>query len=67
MVDCHWPDHELTVELHSYTYHATRHAFERDIARRRRSSHVPFSWGDVFDRGPQTAAEIAARLAAAQR
>ena len=64
-VDCHWPAHGLTVELHSYRFHATRHAFENDIARRRRSSHVPFSWGDVFDRGPRTAAEIGQLLARA--
>jgi len=62
-VDCHWPAHGLTVELHSYRFHATRHAFENDIARRRRSNHVPFSWGDVFDRGPRTAAEITQLLA----
>jgi hypothetical protein len=37
-VDCHWPDRDLTVELLSYRYHATRHAFEQDVARRRRSS-----------------------------
>jgi len=61
-VDCHWPDHGLTVELHSYRFHATRQAFEDDIARRRRSHHVPFSWGDVFDRGPRTATEIARLL-----
>lgn len=62
-VDCHWPDHGLTVELHSYRFHATRQAFETDITRRRRTGHVPFSWGDVFDRGPRTAAEIAKLLA----
>ena len=61
-VDCHWPEHDLTVELHSYRFHATRQAFENDIARRRRSGHLPFSYGDVFDRGPQTAGEIASRL-----
>jgi len=61
-VDCHWPEHGLMVELHSYRFHATRQAFEKDIARRRRSNHVPFSWGDVFDRGPRTAAEIARLL-----
>jgi hypothetical protein len=61
-VDCHWPEQGLTVELHSYRFHATRHAFEDDIARRRRSNHVPFSWGDVFDRGPRTAGEIATLL-----
>jgi hypothetical protein len=65
-VDCHWPQHGLTVELHSYRFHATRQAFEDDIARRRRSSHVPFSWGDVFDRGPRTAAEIAQLLGRAR-
>ena len=64
-VDCHWPRHGLTVELQSCRYHATRQAFENDIARRRRSGHLPFSWGDVFDRGPQTAGEIAARLGSA--
>jgi hypothetical protein len=63
-VDCHWPEHGLTVELQSYRYHATRQAFENDIARRRRSGHLPFSYGDVFDRGRQTAVEIASRLAA---
>jgi hypothetical protein len=63
-VDCHWPEHGLTVELQSYRYHATRQAFEDDIARRRRSGHLPFSYGDVFDRGRQTATEIAARLGA---
>ena len=27
-VDCRWPAHRLTVELDSYRYHATRHAWE---------------------------------------
>jgi hypothetical protein len=62
-VDCHWPEHGLTVELHSYRFHATREAFENDLARRRRSNHVAFGWGDVFDRGPRTATEIAQLLA----
>jgi hypothetical protein len=62
-VDCYWPEHELTVELHSYRYHATRHAFEEDLARRRRSNHVPYSYGDVFERPRQTASEMRARLA----
>ena len=66
-VDCHWPEHGLTVELHSYRFHATREAFENDLARRRRSNHVPFGWGDVVDRGPRTAAEIGTLLGRARR
>ena len=62
-VDCHWPDHGLTVELHSWRYHATRHAFEQDLARRRRSNHVAYSYGDVFERGVQTIADLRPRLA----
>lgn len=61
-VDCHWPEHDLTIELLSFTYHATRHAFETDVARRRRSNHIAYTYGDVFERGKQTAAEIATLL-----
>jgi hypothetical protein len=62
-VDCHWPSHGLTVELHSYRFHATRWGYENDNARRRRSRHLPFTWGDVFERGEQTAAEMRMLLA----
>jgi hypothetical protein len=61
-VDCHWPVHGLTVELLGYRFHASRHAFEADVARRRRSSHLAYTYGDVFERGAQTAAEITALL-----
>lgn len=64
-VDCHWPELDLTIELLSYRYHASRHAFETDVARRRRSAHHAFTYGDVFERAPQTAAEVAALIAAA--
>jgi hypothetical protein len=57
-VDCHWPALGVTVELLSFGFHATRHAFEEDLARRRRSNHIAFSWGDVFERGAQTIAEL---------
>jgi len=57
-VDCHWPQHGLTVELITYRFHATRHAFERDLARRRRSNHIAYSYGDVVDRGAATTAEL---------
>lgn len=61
-VDCHWPALGLTIELVSYRYHATRDGFETDIARRRRSRHIAFSYGDVVERPDQTAAELAAVL-----
>lgn len=64
-VDCHWPDHDLTVELVSFRFHATRDGFERDVARRRRSHHIAYSYGDVFERAAATAADVRRRLAAA--
>jgi very-short-patch-repair endonuclease len=45
-VDCRWPEHNLTVELDSYTYHHTRHAWEQD-RRRARQAHAR---GDDFRR-----------------
>lgn len=61
-VDCHWEREGLTVELLSYRFHASRKAFEDDIARRRRSNHLACTWGDVFERGALTAADLAPRL-----
>lgn len=63
-VDCHWPRHGLTVELLSYGFHASRQAFERDVGRRRRSNHVAYTYGDVFERGAATIADLRGRLAA---
>jgi hypothetical protein len=34
-VDCRWPTHCLTVELDSYTFHGSRHAWEQDRRRQR--------------------------------
>jgi len=62
-VDCRWPDLDLTVELLSPRYHASRRAFETDVARRRRSTHHAFTYGDVFERPAQTAAEVADLIA----
>ncbi len=61
-VDCHWAERNLTVELVSYRFHATREGFETDVARRRRSNHLAYSYGDVFERSDPTAAEIGALL-----
>ena len=65
-VDCHWPQHGLTIELLSYRFHASRRAFEQDVARRRRSQHVAFTYGDVVERGAATAAEVRQLLAQMQ-
>ncbi len=63
-VDCHWPALRLTIELLSFRFHGTRHAYEQDVARRRRSTHVAFTYGDVFERPKATAAEVAALVRA---
>lgn len=53
-VDCRWPAHNLTVELDSYTYHRSRHAWEQD-RRREREAHAReddfrrYTYGDVFE------------------
>ena len=53
-VDCRWPDHRLTVELDSYRYHNTRHAWEQD-RRREREAYARgddfrrYTFGDVFE------------------
>ncbi len=61
-VDCHWPQLGLTIELLSYRFHASRRAFEDDVARRRRSSHVAYTYGDVFERPQATIADLRPRL-----
>ena len=53
-VDCRWPDHGLTVELDSYTYHGSRHAWEQDRRRereayRRGDQHRRYTYSDVFE------------------
>jgi Transcriptional regulator, AbiEi antitoxin len=45
-VDCRWPKHHLTVELDSYTFHNTRHAWTQDRAREREA----YARGDAFRR-----------------
>ena len=53
-VDCHWPEHKLTVELDSYRFHNSRHSWEKDrererAARRREDEFRRFTWYDVFE------------------
>ena len=45
-VDCRWPERRLTVELDSYRYHASRHAWEND----RRREREAYARGDQFRR-----------------
>jgi hypothetical protein len=66
-VDCHWPQLGLTVELLSFRFHGSRAAFEADVARRRRSNHLAFSYGDIFERGQQTIGELVDRSLPAAR
>ena len=60
-VDCRWPAHRLTVELDSYRFHNSRHAWEQDRrrereARARGDEFRRYTWEDVFERpGPMLA------------
>jgi hypothetical protein len=66
-VDCRWPDFKLTVELDSYTYHRSRHAWEQD-RRRERQAHARgddfrrYTRGDVFEHPRQMLGELRALL-----
>ena len=54
-VDCRWPDLRVTVELDSYRYHQSRHAWEQD-RQREREAHARgdrlrrYTYGDVVER-----------------
>jgi hypothetical protein len=62
-VDCRWPEHHLTVELDSYRYHHSRHAWEQDRRRNRearaRDDRIRrYTWDDVDGEDPVMLAEI---------
>jgi hypothetical protein len=67
-VDCRWPGRRLTVELDSYTYHRSRHAWEQD-RRREREAYARgdefrrYTYGDVFERPEPMLAELRPLLA----
>ncbi|MGI8460835.1 MAG: type IV toxin-antitoxin system AbiEi family antitoxin domain-containing protein [Solirubrobacterales bacterium] len=46
LVDCRWPELKVTIELDSYTYHSSRHAWEAD----RRREREAYARGDQFRR-----------------
>jgi hypothetical protein len=66
-VDCRWPEHRLTVELDSYTFHHTRHAWEQDRrrareARARGDDFRRYTWRDVVEAPAQMVTELRALL-----
>jgi very-short-patch-repair endonuclease len=68
--DCRWPDHALTVELDSYRYHRTRHAWEKDRrrereARARGDEFRRFTYDDVTKHRAELLGELKPLLSAA--
>jgi very-short-patch-repair endonuclease len=71
-VDCRWPGHKLTVELDSYRFHRTRHAWEQDRrrdreARARGDIMRRYTWRDVFEKPDEMLAELRELLQASPR
>ena len=68
-VDCHWPEYGITVELDSYTYHGSRHAWEQDRRRERDAyrggvkHHRRYTYNDVFEDSTAMLAELRSLLA----
>jgi hypothetical protein len=68
-VDCRWPAQRLTVELDSYRFHRTRHAWEQDrqrerAARARGDRFRRYTWRDVVEDPLPTLAELRSLLSA---
>jgi hypothetical protein len=66
-VDCRWPGRRLTVELDSYRFHSSRHAWEQDRrrereARARGDDFRRYTYGDVFEHPAAMLAELRALL-----
>ena len=66
-VDCRWPIRRLTVELDSYRYHHSRHAWEQDRrrereARARGDEFRRYTYGDVVESPRLMLAELRALL-----
>lgn len=67
-VDCRWAERRLTVELDSYRFHNSRHAWEQDRrrereARARGDEFRRYTYGDVFEAPHHMLAELRAVLA----
>jgi hypothetical protein len=66
-VDCRWPEQRLTLELDSYRYHDTLHAWEQDRerereARARGDEFRRYTWTDVNERPAPMLADLRALL-----
>lgn len=62
-VDCRWPGVALTVELDSFAFHHTRHAWEADrererAARRRGDEFRRYTWRDVVEKPAEMLSEL---------
>jgi very-short-patch-repair endonuclease len=62
-VDCRWPSRKLIVELDSYRFHKTRHAWEQDREREREARRNGdllrrYTWRDVFEEPDLMLAEL---------
>jgi hypothetical protein len=63
LVDCRWAERKLTVELDSYRYHRSRHAWELDRKRERQAyargdDFRRYTWGDVVEHPAPTLREL---------
>jgi very-short-patch-repair endonuclease len=70
-VDCRWPEHRLTVELDSYRYHHSRHAWELDRrrereARARGDEFRRYTRDDVYESPAQMLRELSSLLRVAR-
>jgi hypothetical protein len=66
-VDCRWSEHRLRVELDSYRYHHSRHAWEQDRrrerdARTRGDEFRRYTWADVAEDPEPMLADLRALL-----
>jgi hypothetical protein len=71
-VDCRWREPPLTVELDSYRYHSSRHAWEADrrrerAARGRGDEFRRYTWHDVYEEPKPMLAELGALLLVRRR
>jgi very-short-patch-repair endonuclease len=70
-VDCRWPAQALTIELDSYRYHRSRHAWEQDRrrereARARGDEFCRYTHDDVLDSPEQVLGELRVLLRVAE-
>ena len=66
-LDCHWPRHRLVVELDSYRFHSSRHAWEEDgrrerLVRGRGDEFRRYTWADVAEAPAPMIRELAGLL-----